>query len=83
MTCLLSMIQVNCGVPVPPSNASLESYPHTREGAVVTYGCDEYFVPSAPVTSVCASSALWIPPLSDHTCVFVIGMDYEIYIVMN
>ena len=66
---------MNCGVPGAPPNGSLGSYPHTREGASVTYQCDIGFRPSTVFTSVCGSNTTWILNPSDHVCTFVEGKD--------
>ena len=59
---------------MPPTDGSLGSYPHTREGASVTYQCDDGYRPSAIFTSICESTARWTPAPEDHVCTFVIGM---------
>ena len=67
---------MNCGVPGAPVNGSLGSYPHTREGASVTYQCDVGFRPSIVFTAVCGSNKVWMLNPADHVCTFVDGILY-------
>ena len=69
-----SMLIVNCGVPMPPTNGSLGNYAHTREGATVTYKCDDGFRPSAIHNSTCSITGYWTPDPELHNCTFVQGM---------
>ena len=71
---VLKCILVNCGVPGTPTNGSVNDHPHTRVGISITYQCNEGFRPSAVFTSVCDSSAQWIPDPATLICEFVIGM---------
>ena len=65
---------VNCGMPIPPSNGSVGQYLHTREGATVTFWCNDGFRPSAIVTSICNSTGRWTPDPEQHSCIFVQGI---------
>ena len=70
---LLLSTLVNCGDPIPPTNGSLGSYVHTREGATVTYWCNDGFRPSAIFPSTCNSTARWTPDPEQHNCTFIRG----------
>ena len=65
---------VNCGDPMKPINGSLGPYDHAREGATVTYQCDQGFRPSLLMTSTCTSTAHWMPPPEMHMCTLVTGL---------
>ena len=65
---------VNCGVPDPPVNGTVDTPDHTREGSSVDYRCDDGFRPSANFTSICDNTTLWIPPPQSHICTFIVGM---------
>ena len=65
---------VNCGVPEPPANGTVDIATHTREGARVDYRCDDGFRPSANFTSTCEGTSLWAPQPQDHVCTFVSGI---------
>ena len=67
------ILLVNCGDPVTPTNGSLGSYVHTREGATVTYMCNDGFRPSAIFSSTCVSTARWTPDPEQHNCTFIQG----------
>ena len=64
----------DCGIPMAPIDGFLGNYTHTREGAVVTYGCNDGFVPSATNTATCMESGEWYPPPNEHNCTMVTGM---------
>ena len=65
---------VNCGDPEPPVNGSVDTPPHTREGASVMYRCNDGFRPSADFPSTCTNTAMWYPPPQDHNCTYVEGI---------
>ena len=71
---VLHFIIVNCYDPDAPNNGSvIDNYDHTREGATVTYLCDDGFRPSQQMTSNCTSSGNWVPLPQEHMCTFVTG----------
>ena len=59
---------------MPPTNGYLGDYSHTREGATVTYQCNDGYRPSAVFVSTCTDAALWIPAPDQHNCTFVTGI---------
>ena len=64
---------VNCGDPNPPNNGSLSDFTHTREGARVTFSCNDGFRPLKTITSICMDTGMWMPPPDDHVCILVTG----------
>ena len=64
---------VNCGVPESPINGTVDMPDHTREGAMVDYGCDDGFRPASDFTSICESTAMWALQPQDHNCTFITG----------
>ena len=64
---------VNCGAPENPTNGTASNYPHTREGAISNYQCDEGFRPSQLFYSTCTGSGEWIPSPELHVCTLVTG----------
>ena len=74
MTFLIIMESTaNCGDPVPPANGHVVEHSHSREGASVTYMCNDGFRPSSISTSVCSDSMMWAPPLEEYNCTLVVG----------
>lgn len=71
-TCTL-YFTVNCGVPVPPMNGRIVLCLHTREGAEVTFQCDNGFRPSNIMNSTCANTGFWIPAPHRLNCTLVTG----------
>ncbi len=65
---------VNCGDPSPPANGFVGIYPHTREGATVTYQCNDGFVPSDIMISFCTNTSIWTPTPEQHSCISTKGM---------
>ena len=56
-------------------NGFVGNYLHTREGATVTYQCNNGFLPSSTMTAMCANTAKWIPAPEQENCtLFVPGM---------
>ena len=74
---------VNCNTPVAPVNGSLRTYLHTREGATVTYQCNDGFRPSRVFTSVCTNTTEWIPPPHLHICSFVTGEALHLHTILQ
>ena len=74
MSLVIIVVQVDCGIPSEPMNGFLGNYTHTREGAVVTYGCVDGYQPSATNTATCMESGEWYPPPDEHNCTLVTGM---------
>ena len=70
---VLLCIAVNCLNPSTPGNGSLGNYTHTREGATVTYQCNDGFRPSQQMTSYCLRTGNWTPPPELHVCTLVTG----------
>ena len=64
---------MNCGNPVPPNDGYLGDYSHTREGATVTFQCNNGYRPSAVMISICTSTALWIPAPEILNCTLITG----------
>ena len=64
---------VNCGEPLPPKNGFIRNRIHTREGAIIEYGCDDGFRPSANFFSTCDVDASWIRSPQKLQCTFVKG----------
>ena len=72
--CIIFFALVNCEDPSSPDNGSLDDYAHTREGAVVTYRCNDGYRPSQQRSSTCNSTGDWDPPPEQHVCTFVEGI---------
>ena len=65
---------VNCGEPSPPKNGFISNKMlHTRVEAIIEYGCDDGFRPSATFFSTCNADALWIRSPQTLKCTFVKG----------
>ena len=73
---LIITIIVNCDNPVPPNDGYLGDYSHTREGATVTFQCNNGYRPSAVMISICTSTALWIPAPEILNCTLITGNTY-------
>ena len=58
---------VECGVPDPPQNGSI-NYTRTTEGAVLTFVCDEFFFPVAVEVAICSQEGVWRPAPYEHNC---------------
>lgn len=65
---------VNCGDPNPPINGSLSDFTHTREGASVNFSCNDGFLPSKSLTSICMYTGMWMPPPDEHVCTLFTGI---------
>ena len=61
---------VDCLDPHPPMNGFIEPYFHTRQGATLTFRCNEGFNPTA-INSTCSREGEWIPPPDQHDCIEV------------
>ena len=55
-------------------NGEIIYYPHTREGANVTYRCIGGYRPSTVMLSNCTNAGQWMPPPDQHSCTLVQGM---------
>ncbi len=42
-------------------NGSVLDYSHAREGANVSYQCDEGYTPSGIIMATCTNTSKWIP----------------------
>ncbi len=60
---------------MPPTDGRINSFSHTREGATVTYQCNNRYRPSSVFSSTCTSIASWIPAPEEHNCTNIIGID--------
>ncbi len=49
---ILTMIIIDCGSPVPPTNGKIEGHSNTSEGASVTFQCNDGYFPSTVRTSI-------------------------------
>ena len=58
----------DCVVPLPPLNGSILQLTGTDPGDIVTFACDNFFLPSTEVTAVCTEERLWDPPPEDYIC---------------
>ena len=65
---------VDCGIPNPPINGYLSSYPDTKEGTIVTFQCDaDEYVPSVVLDSTCSNLGMWVPDPEQHECTLIVG----------
>ena len=59
---------VSCGVPTPPGNGSIAPIPNILEGAEVSFGCNEGFVPTGQRMAMCRTTGNWTPDPADLVC---------------
>ncbi len=50
---------------------AMGTYNQTREGASVSYQCNDGFRPSPMMSAICARTAQWVPPIT--LCTLVTG----------
>ena len=65
---LFFLCVVDCGIPGTPSNGSMGTILHTREGATVEFWCMEGFIPSIARNSTCTHQGRWIPEPEELIC---------------
>ncbi len=64
----------NCFDPIPPINGSIDPYNVTTEGATISFQCDDGYVPTALIASICNRSlSEWTPPPQLHNCSLLQG----------
>jgi len=58
---------VNCSVPAPPGNGSIDPYQNTLEGAEISFRCNPGYLPTETMTAVCNST--WTPYPAALACI--------------
>lgn len=74
---VLPILFLDCLPPVPPVNGLISGYSNTSntsEGALIDFQCNDGYVPTAPVTSICNLTEGWMPPPHLHQCDIITGM---------
>ena len=84
---LYFIVSVDCGQPKPPANGYLMKYSSTKEGANISFRCDNEDTSSAAMQStICNSRGMWVPLPEKYTCLKHQGimasmiMDEEVFV---
>lgn len=72
-----------CGVPVAPTNGKILSVTNTSKDAIVTFQCDEGFIPSTLLLATCKLGAVWEPDPENHKCTALLNISKQFNILIS
>ncbi len=77
------LFSVDCGIPIPPLNGKVNDLNSTKGGTIITYQCDEGFIPSDVQQSSCINPGVWVPIPQEITCVLIESKKCNSYVSKN